>query len=140
MRAAGATASCAESCTGGLVAGALTSVPGSSDVFQRSWVTYADPAKETELGVPAALLRAHGAVSGPVVEAIVAAILLAQRSLAEHVAAVARGLRQSTEAGRAAVAMIVSDPPSRIFLAAPKNRFGLCKAFASTPPDRIFPE
>lgn len=67
-------------------------------------------------GVAAVLLLCAGAwgigaglaVGGPVVEAIVAAILLAQRSLAEHVGAVARGLRQSTEAGRAAVAMIVS--------------------------------
>lgn len=67
-------------------------------------------------GVAAVLLLGAGAwgigaglaVGGPVVEAIVAAILLAQRSLAEHVGAVARGLRQSTEAGRAAVAMIVS--------------------------------
>ena len=39
-----------------------------------------------------------------------------------------------------AVAMIVSEPPSSILRAAPKKRFGLCKAFASTPPERIFPE
>ena len=39
-----------------------------------------------------------------------------------------------------AVAIIVSDPPPSIFLAAPKNLFGLCNAFASTPPDRILPD
>jgi nicotinamide-nucleotide amidase len=53
----------AESCTGGLVAGLLTEIPGSSDVVERGFVTYSNLAKEQMLGVPAGLLRQHGAVS-----------------------------------------------------------------------------
>lgn len=53
----------AESCTGGLVAGALTEIAGSSDVFERGFVTYSNTAKTEEVAVPEATLRAHGAVS-----------------------------------------------------------------------------
>jgi nicotinamide-nucleotide amidase len=53
----------AESCTGGLIAGLLTEIPGSSDVVDRGFVTYSNQAKEDRLGVPAATLRQHGAVS-----------------------------------------------------------------------------
>ena len=53
----------AESCTGGLIAALLTEIPGSSDVFGRGFVTYSNKAKEDMLGVPAATLRQHGAVS-----------------------------------------------------------------------------
>jgi nicotinamide-nucleotide amidase len=53
----------AESCTGGLVAAALTSIAGSSDVFERGFVTYSNEAKEDMLGVERALLEHHGAVS-----------------------------------------------------------------------------
>jgi nicotinamide-nucleotide amidase len=60
----------AESCTGGLVAARLTSVPGSSDVFLGAVVSYADEVKVQELGVPEALLRAHGAVSPQVARAM----------------------------------------------------------------------
>ena len=62
-RAKGLKIACAESCTGGLVAGLLTEIPGSSDVVERGFVTYSNQAKEEMLGVPAALLRQHGAVS-----------------------------------------------------------------------------
>jgi nicotinamide-nucleotide amidase len=53
----------AESCTGGLVAAALTSIPGSSQVFDRGFVTYSNDAKHEMLGVPAATLERFGAVS-----------------------------------------------------------------------------
>ena len=53
----------AESCTGGLIAGLLTSISGASDVFERGFVTYTNPAKTENLGVPAALIESEGAVS-----------------------------------------------------------------------------
>ena len=57
------TVTCAESCTGGLLAGAFTSIAGSSQWFHQSFVTYSNQAKEERLGVmPDALLK-HGAVS-----------------------------------------------------------------------------
>jgi nicotinamide-nucleotide amidase len=57
----------AESCTGGLVAAALIGVAGSSDVFERGFVTYSNRAKEEVLGVPGELLADQGAVSEAVV-------------------------------------------------------------------------
>jgi nicotinamide-nucleotide amidase len=62
-RAAGAVIVTAESCTGGIVAGAITEVPGSSDIFDRGFVTYSNAAKVAMLGVAEATLVAHGAVS-----------------------------------------------------------------------------
>jgi nicotinamide-nucleotide amidase len=64
------TIATAESCTGGLVAGALTDIAGSSAVVDRGFVTYTNQAKEQMLGVPAETLRAHGAVSRPTAEAM----------------------------------------------------------------------
>jgi len=61
---------CAESCTGGLLAARLTQVAGISAVFERSFVTYADRAKTEELGVDPALLARHGAVSAEVAAAL----------------------------------------------------------------------
>ncbi|MDI1326391.1 MAG: CinA family protein [Brevundimonas sp.] len=60
----------AESCTGGLVAGALTAVPGSSAALDRGFVTYSNTAKCEMLGVAADLIEAHGAVSEPVARAM----------------------------------------------------------------------
>jgi nicotinamide-nucleotide amidase len=70
-RARGLTVATAESCTGGLVAGALTAIAGSSDVLERGFVTYSNAAKEAMLGVPAQTLAAHGAVSRETAEAMV---------------------------------------------------------------------
>jgi len=60
----------AESCTGGLIAALLTEIPGSSAVFDRGFVTYSNAAKQAQLGVPAALIKRHGAVSAPVARAM----------------------------------------------------------------------
>ncbi len=62
-RAAGLKIATAESCTGGLVAGALTDIAGSSDVFERGFVTYSNDSKRELLGVAAATLQTQGAVS-----------------------------------------------------------------------------
>jgi nicotinamide-nucleotide amidase len=69
-RAKGELIVTAESCTGGLVAGALTAVPGSSDVFDRGFVTYSNTAKGEMLGVPYWLIEKHGAVSEDVARAM----------------------------------------------------------------------
>jgi nicotinamide-nucleotide amidase len=65
----------AESCTGGLVAGALTEIAGSSDVVDRGFVTYSNAAKEAMLGVPAATLKRYGAVSAETAAAMAAGAL-----------------------------------------------------------------
>jgi nicotinamide-nucleotide amidase len=69
-RAAGLTLATVESCTGGLVAGSLTAIAGSSDVVDRGFVTYSNAAKTALVGVDAALIAAHGAVSEPVARAM----------------------------------------------------------------------
>lgn len=70
LRAHGWRLATAESCTGGLLAAACTSVAGSSDWFERGFVSYSNEAKTELLGVPAALITAHGAVSEPVARAL----------------------------------------------------------------------
>ena len=79
-RAKGLKIATAESCTGGLVAGALTAVPGSSDVVERGFVTYSNEAKAELLGVDPALIEAHGAVSEPVARAMAAGALANSRA------------------------------------------------------------
>jgi len=85
-RRAGVKLATAESCTGGLVAGALTAIPGSSAVFERGFVTYSNAAKEELLAVSPALLRAFGAVSEPVAKAMAEGAL--QRSHADLAVAI----------------------------------------------------
>src|SRR5215470_6594765 len=70
MRSANLKVATAESCTGGLVAGVLTEIAGSSDVLERGFVTYSNEAKMELLGVPEAMLAEHGAVSEPVARAM----------------------------------------------------------------------
>jgi nicotinamide-nucleotide amidase len=70
----GLTLAVAESCTGGLVGHRLTGIPGSSAFFERGVVVYSNRAKEELLGVPAEILRTHGAVSRPCAEAMVRGI------------------------------------------------------------------
>jgi len=80
----------AESCTGGLVAAALTAVPGSSDVVDRGFVTYSNEAKTEMLGVPAGLIDAEGAVSRAVAEAMaIGAVSRSRASIAVSITGVA---------------------------------------------------
>jgi nicotinamide-nucleotide amidase len=67
-RAKGIRLATAESCTGGLIAAALTAIAGSSDVVERGFVTYSNEAKTEMLGVPAELIASAGAVSEPVAQ------------------------------------------------------------------------
>lgn len=76
-RAAGLTMATAESCTGGMIAAALTDIPGSSDVVDRGFVTYSNAAKTAMLGVPAEMIAEHGAVSEPVARAMAEGALAA---------------------------------------------------------------
>lgn len=76
----------AESCTGGLIAAACTDLAGSSNWFERGFVTYSNAAKTSMLGVDAALVETHGAVSEPVARAMAQGAL--QHSLAQVAVAV----------------------------------------------------
>jgi nicotinamide-nucleotide amidase len=80
----------AESCTGGLIAATLTAIPGSSDVFERGWVTYSNAAKSENLGVPPDLIAEKGAVSSEVAEAMARGVLRrAQADVAVSVTGIA---------------------------------------------------
>jgi nicotinamide-nucleotide amidase len=71
---------CAESCTGGWVAKVLTDIAGSSQWFEEGWVTYSDAAKRRRLGVSAAILARHGAVSQACVRAMAQGALRRSRA------------------------------------------------------------
>ncbi len=83
----------AESCTGGLIAGACTDLSGSSNWFERGFVSYSNAAKTELLGVPAALIEQHGAVSEPVARAMAAGAL---RHSTAHVAVAVTGVAGPT--------------------------------------------
>ena len=85
-RAIGLHIATAESCTGGLIAGTLTEIAGSSDVVDRGFITYSNAAKEAMLGVPSATLERYGAVSAETAAAMASGAL--QNSLADIAVAV----------------------------------------------------
>ncbi|MBI4920151.1 MAG: CinA family protein [Devosia nanyangense] len=89
LKAQGLTIATAESCTGGLVAGALTSVSGSSDAVYGGFVTYANEAKIAMVGVPFALLRQFGAVSKEVALAMAEGAMAAAGT---HIAVAVTGI------------------------------------------------
>ena len=82
LKASGRMLTTAESCTGGLIAACCTGLSGSSDWFERGFVTYSNAAKTEQLGVPAALIEAHGAVSEPVAHAMALGALAHSRAQA----------------------------------------------------------
>jgi nicotinamide-nucleotide amidase len=88
--ARGETVATAESCTGGLLAATLTAIPGSSEMFERGFVTYSNSAKSEMLGVPFWLIERHGAVSEDVARAMAGGALTHSRaSLAVAVTGIA---------------------------------------------------
>ncbi|HRK25459.1 MAG TPA: nicotinamide-nucleotide amidohydrolase family protein [Beijerinckiaceae bacterium] len=89
-RRQGLTIATAESCTGGMVAAALTDIAGSSDVVDRGFVTYSNAAKTAMLGVPEGMIQAHGAVSAEVAAAMaLGALKQSQAGLAVAVTGIA---------------------------------------------------
>ncbi|MDP2741848.1 MAG: CinA family protein [Hydrogenophaga sp.] len=80
LKSRGLMMATAESCTGGLIAGACTELSGSSDWFERGFVTYSNAAKVELLDVPAELIDAHGAVSEPVARAMAAGAVAQSRA------------------------------------------------------------
>lgn len=89
-RAQGLMIATAESCTGGMISAALTAVPGSSDVIDRGFVTYSNAAKQEMLGIRAATLAAHGAVSEEIAsEMALGALKNSQAALAVSVTGIA---------------------------------------------------
>lgn len=78
--AEGVTVATAESCTGGMIAAALTDVPGSSAVVERGFVTYSNEAKAEMLGVPMKLIEQNGAVSAPVARVMALGALIHSRA------------------------------------------------------------
>ena len=80
LKARGQMMASAESCTGGLIAGACTEISGSSDWFVRGFVTYSNAAKTELLDVPAVLIKDHGAVSDAVARAMAAGALVHSRA------------------------------------------------------------
>ncbi|UTP37728.1 CinA family protein [Phenylobacterium sp. LH3H17] len=83
----------AESCTGGLVAGAICSIPGASDVFERGFITYTNRAKQEMLGVPGDLIADLGAVSEPVARMMAEGALEASNA---HIAVAVTGVAGPT--------------------------------------------
>ncbi len=115
-RVRGVTIATAESCTGGMVAAALTDVAGSSDVFDRGFVTYSNAAKMAMLGVSAATLADFGAVSEQVaVEMAVGAMTHSAATLTVAVTGIAGpGGSDVKPEGRVCFAVAHLDSPTRV--------------------------
>lgn len=109
-RAKGVRVATAESCTGGMVAAALTDIAGSSDVFDRGYVTYSNAAKIAMLGVSPATLSGHGAVSEPVA------------------AEMAEGALRRSEAGLAVAITGIAGPGGSEFKPEGRVCFGLAQS------------
>jgi nicotinamide-nucleotide amidase len=111
----GAMIATAESCTGGLIAGAITDVPGSSDIFDRGFVTYSNAAKEEMLGVRAETLVAHGAVSEQVAgEMAEGALARSRATLAVSVTGIAGpGGSEFKPEGRVCFGLAATGRPTR---------------------------
>ena len=119
LRSRGLRLATAESCTGGLIAAACTSLAGSSDWFERGFVSYSNEAKTELLGVPQELLAAHGAVSEAVVRAMAEGAL--QRSSAQRAVAVTGiagpgGATQDKPVGTVWLAVARSDGDTTVLL------------------------
>jgi nicotinamide-nucleotide amidase len=114
-RAAGAVIATAESCTGGMVAAAITDIAGASDVFDRGFVTYSNAAKEAMLGVRGATLAAHGAVSEEVArEMAEGALARSAATLAVAVTGIAGpGGSEFKPEGRVCFALAAAGRPTR---------------------------
>ena len=89
LRARGWLCATAESCTGGLVAGAITDIAGSSEWFDRGYVTYSNEAKIAMLAVPPETIAVHGAVSEPTAQAMAIGALAQSRA---HAAVAVTGI------------------------------------------------
>ncbi|GAB4387835.1 CinA family protein [Albidovulum sp.] len=105
----------AESCTGGLIAGAITDVPGSSDIFDRGFVTYSNAAKRQMLGVREETLAAHGAVSEEVArEMAEGALRQSEADLAVSVTGIAGpGGSEHKPEGRVCFGLVREGKPTR---------------------------
>lgn len=104
LEQAGLSVTTAESCTGGLIAAAITGVPGASAVFKYGWVTYCQEAKERELAVAPNLIEEHGVVSEPVVAAMAQGAM--RKSGADIAIAVSGNAGPTAEPGEAAVGTV----------------------------------
>lgn len=115
-RAQGAVIATAESCTGGMLAASITDVAGSSEIFDRGFVTYSNAAKEAMLGVSADTLAAHGAVSEPVAQEMAdGALARSKAALAVAVTGIAGpGGSEHKPEGRVCFALARSGHPMQV--------------------------
>lgn len=102
-RRSGIMIATAESCTGGMVAASITDIPGSSDVFERGFVTYSNTSKVDLLGVDAGTIARHGAVSRQVAKAMAEGAI---RNSGAHVAVSITGVAGPGGAGRKPEGMV----------------------------------